>query len=125
MAKGQEYSSYQRKVINRYYDNIDTITLTRLQELVSDLYLAEGKKAGVVTAKATAQKTVEALRKAGMVDDGAAQAVQVVLGLLSKGPPGGPRSLDMPITVQDRRLSLGRIELVRLKPVDWFRPPLR
>ncbi len=52
MAKGQEYSSYQRKVINRYYDNIDTITLTRLQELVSDLYLAEGKKAETLWKKA-------------------------------------------------------------------------
>lgn len=52
MAKGQEYSSYQRKVINRYYDNIDTITLTKLQELVSDLYLAEGKKAEALWKKA-------------------------------------------------------------------------
>lgn len=52
MAKGQEFSSYQRKVINRYYDNIDTITLTKLQELVSDLFLAEGKKAETLWKKA-------------------------------------------------------------------------
>jgi alcohol dehydrogenase class IV len=37
MAK--DYSNYQRKVINRYYDNLDTIALTRLQELVTELYL--------------------------------------------------------------------------------------
>ena len=52
MAKGQEYSRYQRKVIDRYYDNLDTITLTKLQELVSDLFLAEGKKAETLWKKA-------------------------------------------------------------------------
>ena len=40
---GKEYSAYQRDVISRYYDNIDAITLTRLQELVSQLYLADSK----------------------------------------------------------------------------------
>jgi hypothetical protein len=40
MTKG-EYSSYQGGVINRYYDNIDNIMLTKLSELVSELYLAK------------------------------------------------------------------------------------
>ena len=40
MAK-QEYSSYQKKVIQNYYQNLDTIALTHLQELVTELYLAE------------------------------------------------------------------------------------
>ncbi|MGA1980706.1 MAG: hypothetical protein ABSG99_09150 [Sedimentisphaerales bacterium] len=40
---GKEYSAYQRDVISRYYENLDAITLTRLQELVSQLYLAESK----------------------------------------------------------------------------------
>ena len=40
MAK-QDYSNYQKKVIQNYYENLDTIVLTRLQELVTDLYLAE------------------------------------------------------------------------------------
>jgi len=39
----KEYSSYQRDVISRYYDNLDVITLTRLQELVGELYLADSK----------------------------------------------------------------------------------
>jgi len=37
----QEYSNYQKKVIQNYYQHKDTIILTRLQELVTDLYLAE------------------------------------------------------------------------------------
>lgn len=40
MAKNG-HSNYQRKVISRYYDNLDTIMLGKLQELVSQLYLAE------------------------------------------------------------------------------------
>ncbi len=40
MTKG-EYSNYQGGVINRYYDNIDNIMLTKLSELVSELYLAK------------------------------------------------------------------------------------
>jgi hypothetical protein len=39
----QEYSSYQKKVIQNYYQHKDTIVLTRLQELVTELYLAEEK----------------------------------------------------------------------------------
>ncbi len=39
-----EYSKYQQKVIKRYYDNRDQIDEQRLSELVTNLYLAEGKK---------------------------------------------------------------------------------
>jgi hypothetical protein len=37
----QEYSNYQKKVIERYYDNLDTIMLQKLQELVTELFLAK------------------------------------------------------------------------------------
>ncbi len=39
----QDYSRHQKKIIERYYDNLDTIMLTRLQELATEIYLAEGK----------------------------------------------------------------------------------
>lgn len=42
MAK--EFSAYQQKVIKRYYENIDQVSTQRLSELVTELYLAEGKK---------------------------------------------------------------------------------
>ncbi len=42
MAGGTEYSRYQRGVVHRYYEHIDTIALQKLSEIVSDLYLAEG-----------------------------------------------------------------------------------
>ena len=38
------YSKYQQKVIKNYYDNRESISLQRVQELVTELYLTEGKK---------------------------------------------------------------------------------
>ena len=40
MAK-REHSAYQRNVIRQYYGQLDTIMLTKLQELVTELFLAE------------------------------------------------------------------------------------
>jgi hypothetical protein len=40
MAKN-ERSAYQKEVISRYYENLDTIMLGRLGELVTELYLAD------------------------------------------------------------------------------------
>ena len=34
----------QQKIIKSYYDNRDTISLQRAQELVTELYLSTGKK---------------------------------------------------------------------------------
>jgi hypothetical protein len=39
-----DFTPYQQKIIKRYYDNQGTIQRQRLAELVSELYLAEGKK---------------------------------------------------------------------------------
>ena len=41
-------SAHQEKIIKRYYQNRDSIMLQRLGELVTDLYLAEGKARGKV-----------------------------------------------------------------------------
>jgi hypothetical protein len=40
----KEYSAYQQKVISRYYQNIDQVALQRLQELVTELFLADTDK---------------------------------------------------------------------------------
>jgi hypothetical protein len=40
----REFSSHQRKIIRRFYDNREGVDQQRLSELVADLYLAEGKK---------------------------------------------------------------------------------
>jgi hypothetical protein len=38
-----KYSKHQQKIIKNYYDNREAISLQRLSELVTELYLAEGK----------------------------------------------------------------------------------
>ena len=40
MAKN-DYSQYQKAVISDYYNNLDTIMLGKLGELVTELYLAD------------------------------------------------------------------------------------
>lgn len=38
-----DHSKYQKKVIKNYYDNREAISLQRLGELITELYLAEGR----------------------------------------------------------------------------------
>lgn len=48
----KDYSAYQKKVINNYYENRDTIVTQKLSEMVSDLWLCENaEKAGKMWAK--------------------------------------------------------------------------
>ena len=39
-----DYTKYQQKIIKNYYDNKDSISLQKLGELITNLYLAEGKQ---------------------------------------------------------------------------------
>lgn len=45
MAKRPDLTHTQRKIVDRYYENHDTIVITRLQELIGDLYMAADAKA--------------------------------------------------------------------------------
>jgi hypothetical protein len=38
------HSKYQQNIIKNFYDNRETISLQKAQELVTELYLSEGKK---------------------------------------------------------------------------------
>jgi len=39
-----ERTKYQQNIIKNYYDNRENISLQRAQEILTDLYLSEGKK---------------------------------------------------------------------------------
>jgi hypothetical protein len=39
----KKYTKHQQRIIKNYYENRDAISLQRLSELVTELYLAEGK----------------------------------------------------------------------------------
>lgn len=55
---------YQDKIIRRYYKNQDQILLQRLGDLVTDLYLAEGKNRARLW-----KRTVEILEKLKVPND--------------------------------------------------------
>ncbi len=40
----KSYSKHQQNIIKNYYENRDAISLQKAQELVTELYLSEGKK---------------------------------------------------------------------------------
>ncbi len=40
----EDFTPHQQKIIKRYYKNQDTLQRQRLAELVTELYLAQGKK---------------------------------------------------------------------------------
>jgi len=40
----RDYSEHQQKIISKYYSNLDTLMLQKLQALVSELYLADSDK---------------------------------------------------------------------------------
>ena len=39
-----DFSKHQQKIIKNYYQNRDSIAFQKAQELVTELYLSEGKK---------------------------------------------------------------------------------
>ncbi len=39
----KKYSKYQQNIIKNYYENRESISLQRLSELVTELYLSQGK----------------------------------------------------------------------------------
>lgn len=84
-----DYTPYQQKIIKRYYNNQDAIQLQRLAELVTELYLAEGKKR-----QRTWQTAAAAMRKLGVTEarvahlvaqDDPALVAQLVKELQGKG----------------------------------------
>jgi hypothetical protein len=56
----QDFTPYQQKIIKRYYNNEGALKHQRLAELVTELFLAEGKKRQRVWAQAvTAMQRLE------------------------------------------------------------------
>ncbi|TWU09332.1 hypothetical protein CA54_45730 [Symmachiella macrocystis] len=82
-------SKYQQKVIKRFYDNREQIDQQRLSELVTNLFLAEGKKK-----RATLwEKASETMLRLGVpqsrVDHVVAQADPAILAEVVKEVEGG------------------------------------
>lgn len=63
--------------------------------------------------------TVDALARAGLVRDRDAPSVKMVLGLVAGATPGGRNTITVPVTLQDRRLSIGPARLLRVPRITW------
>lgn len=91
MAK-RDLTSGQRKIVNRYYEHLDTIVATRLQELVTDLYLAEtdAKQARLWTRvkQQLAKTPADPDRCAVIIESGDTEALATLVGKLVAGDRG-------------------------------------
>jgi hypothetical protein len=72
------------------------------------------------------EATIEALVANGLLEAQPAAIARTVLSALERTPEtGGPAEVTLPVTLQDRTLSVGPIKFARLQPVAWpqsFRP---
>ena len=60
------------------------------------------------------------LIQAGLVRSSDGNIAKMILGALGKVPAGGgPKQIDVPISVQDQRLSIGPIPLMRVPAILW------
>ena len=62
MAKGQHLSQHQRNIVKNYYENLDTLMLQKLGEIVSDLYMSEDDAAKQARLWESARKALQKLK---------------------------------------------------------------
>jgi hypothetical protein len=80
--------------------------------------------AGLAQARITGEnEALDVLTTARVVAPRAAMAARAILALLGKPQPGGPPVVDVPLTLQDRVLQVGRIPLIRLPELIWPNAP--
>ena len=87
MAKGQDLSRHQQKIVGRYYEHRDTIMLTKLSEMVTELYLAEGKKAEMLwtrVEKALASTDADPKKTASVLDSRSVEALASLVSSLQR-----------------------------------------
>lgn len=70
------------------------------------------------------QQTLSALATRGIIDEQAAASASIALSILSRpGVDGGQPSVSLPLTVRERRLSVGPLPLMVVPLIEWPRGP--
>lgn len=65
-------------------------------------------------------ETINSLQRAGVVRGPDASMAKVVLGMLAKHPTnGGPASISLPLTIQNRAFFAGPVQLIDLPILNW------
>jgi hypothetical protein len=92
MAKGEYLSNYQQKVVNSYYANRDTIFVTKLAAIVSDLAITHSdKERGRLWAKAKeflAKTSANPTRVQKLIAEKNLEELAKVVNELSNAKPG-------------------------------------
>lgn len=71
-----------------------------------------------------ASDAIDAVVAAGLLPRGAGGAARMMAGLMSRpDPEGGPAVLELPVTLQERRIGLARLPLGRVSMLEWPAPP--
>jgi len=65
--------------------------------------------------------TVDALRDTGLLGPGKSTAAKLVLMVLAKRPAGQTPYIEVPISVQDRQLTIESLNLMKIPVIDWSR----
>lgn len=106
MAKGQFLSSSQQGIVKRYYNNLDTISLQKLGELVSDIAVCtDAKKLGDLwqrVHKALQKSPADQLKASRIVAERNLESLAKLIGELSNmkptdAPPRPPVGMRTPL----------------------------
>lgn len=65
------------------------------------------------------RETVDALVETGFVRGRDALATKLVLGFIARATPGGKSQLTVPLTIQNRVLSAGPAQVIKVPAIDW------
>lgn len=120
--------------IGHWRDEGGIVEVERLETQYGPLYVrANGTLAldaamqpvGAMTAKSRGFfETVQALRRAGHIRSRDAAMARLVLGVLARKPKGGgPASISLPLSIQERKLYAGPVRLMDMPLVKWKRSP--
>ncbi len=104
MAKGQHLTPHQRGIVRRYYNSLDAVTLQKLQELVSDLYLATDAKAARLWEQAErhlARAGADAVRTARILGARDVKALAELVGELAAPAAARPAAKPRPRATDD------------------------
>lgn len=65
-------------------------------------------------------ETIETLQQRGLVQAGVTSTVRLLWGVFARRPAeGGPPAIDLPLTIQDRTVSLGPAKIAKLPEIEW------
>lgn len=90
MSKGQYLSSYQKSIVNRYYEHADARVVNALQELVSEIAVAETESAKSRhwkrAAEHLAKTTIDPVKAAAIIQSRDVKAFAEAVARLSAAP---------------------------------------